>query len=324
MKKLKIGVLGCANIAGRMVITAIRASGVFELTAVASRTLGKAKKLAETFGCDAVEGYDNLLEREDIDAVYIPLPPGLHREWAVKALEKGKHCLVEKPIAHDYASAEEMVETARKNGCSLFENFMFVYHSQHRFIREKLESGEIGEIRCFRASFGFPPLAEGNFRYDKNLGGGVLLDAGVYPLKAAQLILGGDLTAESAYFKMDPGLGVDIYGGAFLSNRRGLFAQIAFGFDNFYQCSYEIWGSKGKITAERAFTAGPGFKPKVVIEKQDQCFEYLLPPDNHFVNILNEFSRSIVEKEYDRDVQFRQILNQARLVREVKANAHWN
>jgi predicted dehydrogenase len=321
MEKLKIGVLGCANIAQRMVIPAILASGVFELAAVASRSLEKAKIAAEKFNCDPVEGYENLLEREDIDAIYIPLPTGMHYEWAMKAMEKGKHCLVEKPIAHDYASVEKMVETARKSGVSLFENFMFLYHSQHRFIREKIEGGEIGEIRCFRSSFGFPPLPKGNIRYDKELGGGALLDAGVYPLRASQMILGDNLAAPSAYLKIDPETGVDIYGGGFLTNRQGLFAQIAFGFDNYYQCSYEIWGSKGKIRAERAFTAGPGFKPKVIVEKQDEYHEYVLPPDNHFANILKTFHRSIVEEGFDREGPFCQILNQARLLQEIQDNA---
>jgi hypothetical protein len=214
-----------------------------------------------------------------------------------------------------------MVEIARERGVSLFENFMFLYHSQHRFILEKIEGGEIGEIRCSRSSFGFPPPPKGDIRYDKDLGGGALLDAGVYPLRASQMILGDNLSAPSAYLKIDPETGVDIYGGGFLTNRQGLFAQIAFGFDNYYQCSYEIWGSQGKIRAERAFTAGPGFKPKVIVEKQDEYHEYELPPDNHFVNILKAFHRSVVEQGYDREAEFRQILNQARLLQEIQDNA---
>jgi len=323
MKKVKIGVLGCASIAERMMIPAIRSMEEWELAAVASRSIEKAKRFAEKFNCEPVEGYEPLLEREDIEAVYIPLPNGLHYEWGMKALGKRKHCLVEKPLSCDYMSAKNMVETARQHKVSLIENFMFVFHSQHEFIREKLKNNEIGEIRCFRSSFGFPPLPEGDIRYDKTLGGGALLDAAGYLLKACQLILGEDppLTVTSAYLKIDPETGIDIYGGAFLRNREGSFAQIAFGFDNFYQCNYEIWGSKGKITAHRAFTAGPGIKPKVVIEKQDKYDEFLLPPDNHFVNILRAFNRSITQKGALREGEYGQILRQAALLQEVQDHA---
>ena len=315
--------MGCANIAERMVIPAIRSMEEWELAAVASRSPEKAKRFAEKFDCEPVDGYEALLEREDIEAVYIPLPNGLHYEWAVKALGRRKHCLVEKPMACDYTSAKHMVETARQSQVSLFENFMFVYHSQHGFIREKLKNDEIGEIRCFRSSFGFPPLPKDNIRYDKTLGGGALLDAGGYLLKACQLIEGEvpPLTVTAAHLKIDPETGVDIYGGAFLSNRQGLFAQIAFGFDNFYQCNYEIWGSKGKITAHRAFTAGPGIKPKVVIEKQDKYDEYLLPADNHFVNILKAFYRSITQKSAGREGEYSEILRRAALLQEIRDNA---
>lgn len=318
MKKLKIGVLGCASIADRMVIPAIQSSGAFELAAVSSRSAERAKTFANKFGCEPIEGYETLLNREEIDAVYIPLPTGLHHEWAVKALEKGKHCLVEKPIAHDYSSAEQLVETARRYNLSLFENFTFVYHSQHRFIRDRLDSGEIGEIRCFRSAFGFPPLPADNFRYDKSLGGGALLDAGVYPLRASLLILGENstLNVTSASLKTDPERMVDIYGGAFLTDGEGGFSQIAFGFDNFYQGNYEIWGSKGKIRAERAFTAGPGIKPKVIIEKQDDFHELILPADNHFVNILKSFHDSIKHGTFE--YHYNGILRQARLLQEVQ------
>jgi len=321
MKKLKIGVLGCASIADRMMLPAIQASGVFELAAVSSRSAEKAKAFAAKFGAEPVTGYEALLNREEIDALYIPLPPGLHHEWTVKALKKGKHCLIEKPLALDFSSAQQLVETARGNNLSLFENFAFVYHSQHRFIRDRLERGDVGEIRCFRSSFGFPPLPADNFRYDQSLGGGALLDAGVYPLQASRLILGENskLHVTAASLKTDPEKLVDIYGGAFLTGEAGVFSQIAFGFDNFYQCNYEVWGSRGKIRAERAFTAGPGIKPRVIIEKQGDYQEYLLPADNQFVNLLKAFHNSVTGGNFE--CHYRDILCQAQLIQEVLDHA---
>ncbi|MCP4152682.1 MAG: Gfo/Idh/MocA family oxidoreductase [bacterium] len=319
MKKLKIGILGCASIAYRMVIPALNSMEQYQVVAIASRTAEKAKQFAEKFNCEAITGYDNLLQREDIDAVYIPLPTGMHHEWTIKALKKGKHCLVEKPLTHDNKCTEEIVETARELKLSLYENFMFEYHSQLDYIKEKATSAEIGEIRCMKSAFGFPPLADTNIRYDKTMGGGALLDAGVYCLKGTQTILGKELTVQSAYLKIDPQREVDIYGGAMITNPQGAFSQVAFGFDNYYQCNVEIWGSKGKLTAHRIFSAGPGVRPKVTIEKQDEVHEYTLPGDNHFVNLLTDFYESIVKKEPHR--QYERILRQAKLLQDVRDKA---
>ena len=115
MKKIRIGVMGCAAIAKKSVIPAILAlPEQFELVAIASRTSEKAEEFAALFGCEAVTGYDYLLQL-DIDAVYIPLPTGLHEEWINKALLAGKHVYAEKSIASSFDSAKSMVENAKKN-----------------------------------------------------------------------------------------------------------------------------------------------------------------------------------------------------------------
>lgn len=99
-KKIRIGVMGCADIAQRLVIPAIQQLGEkFKLVGVASRTADKARSFADRFACESIEGYNTLVLRDDIDAVYIPLPTGLHKEWIIKALEHGKHVYAEKSIA---------------------------------------------------------------------------------------------------------------------------------------------------------------------------------------------------------------------------------
>ncbi len=316
MPKVKIGVLGCANIATRSVIPAIKSIDGFELVAVASRTKAKAEQVALRFNTEAVEGYQTLLEREDINAVYVPLPTGLHDEWLNKALDAGKHILAEKSLAENYLSCQKLVEKASEKGLLLMEDFMFRYHSQHAFVQSLIDAGEIGEIRLFRSSFGFPPFPPGNFRYDKTLGGGALLDAAAYTIKATQLFLGSDVEVKAATLYIAPTLQVDLYGSAFLVNKNGIASEVAWGFDNFYQCNYEIWGSKGKITAERAFTPPPDMKPKIVLEHAEKRIEFLAPNDNHFVNILKEFHRAIVERDIKTHLE--ETLNQSRLLEDVR------
>lgn len=308
--------MACANIAQRSVIPAILSSEHTQLVAVASRSTQKADKFAGQFGCEAITGYENLLARPDIDAIYMPLPTGLHEQWVSRSLEAGKHVLVEKSFAMDLSSAKRMINLARSSNLLVMENFMFLYHSQIDFVKNLIKAGEIGELRSFRSSFGFPPLDKGNFRYNKALGGGALLDAAAYTIRASQFFLGTDIEVKAANLVTSGDAEVDIYGGAYLATDDGLFSEVSFGFDNFYQCNYELWGSRGKLTARRAFTAGPGFKPIVSVEKQQERFDHQLEGDNHFVNLLNEFAACIQAGEYG--PKYQEIENQARLLEQVR------
>lgn len=313
---MNIGVLGCANIAMRSVIPAIKSISDFNLIAVASRTINKANEYAEKFQCEAIEGYDNLISRKDIDAVYIPLPTGLHIEYVNKCLDSGKHVIAEKSLGMNYTEVEAMVNLAKEKNLLLMENYMFEYHSQHKFVFDLIKNNEIGEMRLFRSSFGFPPLPKDNFRYNKALGGGSLLDAAGYPIKAAQMFLGTEVMVKASNLFIDKTLDVDIFGSAYIAGSTSVAAEIGFGFDNFYQCNYEIWGSKGKITAIRAFTPQPDYSPRIVLEKDNHRQEFPVPADNHFVNILNEFHRAINEKDFKS--HYHKLLSQAKLQEEIR------
>jgi dTDP-3,4-didehydro-2,6-dideoxy-alpha-D-glucose 3-reductase len=316
MKNLNIAIMGCAGIAQRSMIPAIKAVPEWNLVAVASRSQEKADIFAGQFECEAVVGYENLLNRSNIDAIYMPLPTGLHHEWITKSLKAGKHVLAEKSIAYDYASAVEMVNIAKANNLVLMEDFMFQYHSQHQFVFELLRKGEIGEVRVFRANFAFPPMPETNFRYDVRIGGGALLDAAGYTVRAVHFVMGDEFEVKAANLFIDPETGTNIYGGAFLDNGKGISAQIAFGMDHYYQCNYEIWGSKGKITADRAFTPKPDYSPLIIVEKQDQRDEHRMPPDNHFIGSLKEFCRAI--SSCDAEKHYNEVLLQSKTLDDIR------
>ena len=310
--------MGCANVAERCMLPAIKALNNFELVAVASRSKEKAVSFANTFSCEPVVGYTNLIDRDDINAIYIPLPTGLHEEWIIKALQKGKHVLSEKSLATDYLSAQKIIDEAKSRQLLVMEDFMFQYHPQHAFAKQLIKEDEIGEINFFKSSFGFPPRSKNDIRYNKDLGGGALLDAGGYVVKAAQMFLGSRLKLGGAFLKYDSQLEVDIYGGAIFKNDKDQIAHLSFSFDNFYQCSYEIWGSKGKITADRAFTPPPNFSPSILLEKHGHRQEFTITPDNHFIKILNEFYRSVAEKDFNR--HWEDSLQQANLLDQIRKN----
>lgn len=314
---LRIGVMGCASIARRAMIPAILASPATALAAVASRDRMKAEEVAQTFGCDAVEGYQRLLERDDIEAIYMPLPTGLHDEWVVRTLEAGKHILVEKSFSQDLRSAERMIGLARERDRLVLENYLFLHHSQHQWVLDFLKQGHLGDVHLVRSTFGFPPLAPGNFRYDRALGGGALLDAGGYVIKAAQEFLGPELSLAGAALHYDDALGVDFYGEAMFRSPNGMTAQVAFGFNYFYQCNYELLGTKGKLIVERAFTPPPGFRPRARFEAQDMTQEFTLPADDHYRNMFTFFADTVAHPERYA-AHWDETLRQARLLQAVR------
>ena len=315
VRKIRIGILGCANIAKRMVIPNVLNSGLYELVAISSRSKEKADEFASLFNCESIIGYECLLRRPDIELVYIPLPIGLHYEWIMKALSHGKHVFAEKSISSNYKEVSEIIKLADSKELLVFENFMFPFHSQYRFVKDKINSNAIGEIKLLRSSFGFPIFdSESNFRYSKHLGGGALLDAGAYTIMASQFMLGSKQEVVGAYLTNE-NREVDFQGSVLLRNQDGIVSQLAFGFDNFYQNSIELWGNKGKITIERAFTPGPEFTPKIIMEQHGLKSEFSLSPDNHCMNILKKIYNCILGADYK--FMYDTILNQSNLLTRV-------
>ena len=316
--KIRIGVLGCANIARRSMIPAIlELPEYFELIGVSSRNFEKAAKFSAEFGCMGYEGYESMVQDPKIDALYIPLPTGLHKEWINKALAVGKHVYSEKSIASCYADAEAMVVEARKANVVLMEGFMFQYHSQHLKVKELLASGVIGELRNFYSAFSFPPLPSGDFRYDDEIGGGVLLDAAGYPLRATHFLLGDKFEVIAATLHHDVDKGTQTYGSALLSDGRGMGASLSFSFDSFYQCRYELIGQKGKIISERAFTPHAEFKPNIVVETASGVTNIQTESDNHFVKALIAF-HSAIDNNTKKEKLYWEILLQSSSLAKIK------
>ncbi len=317
---LKVGVMGCASIAGRMVIPAIIASPYLQLIAVSSRDEYKAKEFASKYECEYEVGYEALINRKDIDMIYMPLPTGLHKEWAIKALGQGKHLIIEKSLAANFKDAQDIVNVAKRNRLLVKENFMFEYHRQFAYIQDVIAKGALGEIRCVRSSFGFPPFKDkDNIRYSKQLEGGALLDAGAYTLKIANLLLGENLQVTGAVLNESVDFGVDISGGIMLNDDKGCIVETAFGFDHFYQCELEVWGSKGKLTANRIFTAGPGVKPTIIIENESGMETLEIEEDNHFLNLLNSACETVSSGNFE--AEYNAVLSQSALLAEVKEKA---
>jgi predicted dehydrogenase len=323
---VKIGILGTAAIAQNAILPTIMGlKDYFMLHGIASRDINRAEDAAIKYSCHFYGSYTDLLAVDDIRAVYIPLPNALHFEWIKKSLEKGKHVLVEKSLACSLNEVVELNEIAKSKNLALFENFQFQFHGQFHELKKIIGKGVIGELRGMRSSFGFPPFKDyQNIRYSKKLGGGALLDAGAYPIKIAQLFLGLDVSVSSASWSIDDSLDVDLWGGGFIkSDRSNQFCQFSFGFDNYYQCNVEFWGSKGKITANRIFTAKHDYNPTFTLEDKDGIRTITIEKDNHFENMFRHFHLLIDNDNRDkRIVEYNNNINQARLIEEFTNKAN--
>ncbi|MFI9639179.1 Gfo/Idh/MocA family protein [Micromonospora sp. NPDC051925] len=294
MTPVRIGIMGCASIARRRVLPAMAALPGVKIVAIASRDLDRAGQAAGAYGCRAVRGYRSLLDLDEVEAVYIPLPNAMHAAWIETALYAGKHVLAEKPLTTSASRTGELIALARSCGLVLMENMMFLHHSQHAAVRRRVEDGAIGSLRSFHASFGVPRRPADDVRYSAALGGGALLDAGVYPVRAAMSFLGGSaLDVVSAVLTYRHGQHVDSSGQALLCTDDGVGAQLAFGLDHSYRSSYQLWGSEGRIVVEHAYAPPADHVPVVRLERRSGVEEIRLSPDDQVTNSVHAFATAV-------------------------------
>ena len=334
---IRVGIICPSNIAFRRFLPALKKCENFTYVGVAyataeewfgvdaagkdTRILHKEREKAEGFareyGGKVFEGYETLLSFSGIDAAYLPLPPALHFKWAQMALEKDKHVFVEKPRTTCAADTQRLIDLAGEKGLALHENYMFIYHRQIGEIQKIIASGELGEPRLIRASFGFPFRGANDFRYNRELGGGALLDCGGYTLRLARLLLGSTARITDGRLSVDDTFGIDTWGNAILRNDEGLTAQLAFGMDNAYQCKLEVWGSKATLTADRVFTPPADMAPKLTIQSNDGTRVVVVEPDDQFCRSLQVFACCTSNEEFRRQ-RYADLLAQSRKVDELR------
>ncbi|MFC0037768.1 Gfo/Idh/MocA family protein [Actinomadura rayongensis] len=303
---LRIGVIGCADIAVRRLLPAMAAAPGVVPVAVASRSAERAAETARAFGCRPVHGYAGLLAADDVDAVYVPLPAALHAEWVERALLAGKHVLAEKPLTLSSERTAELFALARSRGLVLMENVMFVHHGQHAAVRALVSGGAIGELRAFHAAFTIPRLAPGDIRYDADLGGGALWDVGVYPVRAALHFLGPDLTVVGSMLSSGRVTGVDTLGAALLRTPDGVAAHLTFGLEHAYVSTYTLHGGEGRITVDRAFTPPADHRPRVRVERRSGVEEPPLDAEDQVVATVTAFARAVAAGTCDGAASLRQ------------------
>ena len=207
---MRLGLMSTANINEALLGAA--PDGV-EIAAVASRDASRAQAYAHEHGIARAHGsYEELLDDDELDAVYISLPNGMHHEWTLKAIDAGKHVLVEKPYSRRAAEAEEAWDAADRAGVIVMEAFMWRHHPQAAAALSLVEQGKIGRLREIRTTFSFPLFDHENVRMAADLDGGALMDVGCYCVSGSRLLAGEPERVFGEQVVGPTGVDVDFYG----------------------------------------------------------------------------------------------------------------
>lgn len=295
MKKVRWGVLGAAKIALQKVIPAMQVSRYCEVVAIGSRSLKKAQSASARLGIPLSFGsYEELLARDDIDAVYIPLPNHLHVPWSIQSLRAGKHVLCEKPIALSAAEAKELlIESQQHPQLKIMEAFMYRFHPQWQRAKQLVENGEIGELRTIHSFFSYYNVDATNIRNQAEIGGGGLMDIGCYSISLSRFLFAAEPQRLCGIMEFDPQFQVDRLTSAILEFSQGIAS---------FSCATQlipyqrvnIFGTKGRIEIEIPFNAPPDRPCKIWLQIGNELKEILLPIANQYTIQGDLFSLAIL------------------------------
>lgn len=245
----RFGIIGTGRITRRLVADLQSTDGV-EVTAIASRTSERAQWYADQYGIRAaVEGYDTILSRDDVDAVYISLPPSMHHEWTVASAENGKHILCEKPFAVSAKQAESMAAACQSHQVRWLDATGWLHHERTDAFADWLRSDLFGEIGHISAAVSFyQPFQSGDHRLDPTLGGGCRLDLGWYACGLCRFAAGRmpiSVVADTVLKQ-----GVDQRLTAMLWFEGDVTATVSCGYDTATRKWFEVAGSSSSLICD--------------------------------------------------------------------------
>ncbi|WP_339175186.1 Gfo/Idh/MocA family oxidoreductase [Solibacillus sp. FSL R5-0691] len=298
--ELKWGILSAANIAFEQVVPAIKKSPTSKVTAIASKSITKVERFQIQ---TAYDSYEELLADEKLDSIYIPLPNELHAKYVVKALEAGKHVLVEKPLAVNLEQVEEVIAAQHETEKVVLEAFMYQHHAQHNIVKAFIDKGELGDIKHIKAHFSWQIEDENDIRLKANLGGGALNDVGCYCMHVITQIL--KFQPSHIHYIKTEGQDVDLTGVCTMVDQYGVTATFVCSMNMPFYDMYEIIGTKGSIRVEHSFRPDLSYDKKghiTIYDENRKIIEEHKIEDDQYLRQIEEFERCInnpdVAKQY--------------------------
>ena len=310
MSLIRWGIIGPGNIANNFA-DGLKESFSGQLTAIASTNNERRESFGDKYNIDAAlrfSSYDDLLNSENIDAVYISTPHTLHAEWTIKAAGKGKHVLCEKPGAVNFREGQQVIEAVRQAGVFYMEGFMYRCHPQIPALAKFIKEKKIGEVKNIKSSFGFDmgkTIPESRlFRTD--LAGGAILDVGLYPISFSRMIAGAALGKKFINPKSVTGTatmgvtGVDEISHATLEFENGIIAEASTAIREEMKNNAIITGTKGTIELDQPWAPGREGGPyhstcKISSNDQTEIIDFKGP--EHLFFFEAELSSQTILKE---------------------------
>lgn len=296
MQQLRWGVLGAANFAREHMAPAIHAARWSDFSALATSDPAKAEPFAAFRpGLKVYTDYDALLADPTIDAVYVPLPNHLHIEWALKALDAGKHVLVEKPLAMQADGFDAVIAKRDATGLHAAEAYMIVHHPQFVRARELVQGGALGKLVHVDAAFSYNNAAEtGNIRNRPETGGGALPDIGVYTFGSVRFVTGEEpKSVPFANIRFENG--VDVYNQV-VAEFPSFSYNAMVSMRAFNRQEVVFQGDEGMLKLTCPFNAGVHDQATLTLETAGhRVVTERFPGVNHYVHQVENFARTVRE-----------------------------
>ncbi len=302
MTKVRWGIVSTADIGMAKVTPAIQKGKNCEVVAIASRDEGRAERAADDLGIPASYGsYEALLEADDVDAVYIPLPNDLHAEWTMRSAAAGKHVLCEKPLAMTAAQAEEMVTACREAGVKLAEAFMYRHHPSWVEAMKLVHDDSIGDIQAVQSWFSYYNDDPDNIRNRPENGGGAVMDIGCYNINLSRMIFGAEPLTIQAAVHRDPVMGIDTLTSAVLEFPGGRHSTFTCAIRAEPYQRVHIIGTTGRIEIEIPFNIPPDLETRLLLTAGGEppadpdTVTVVFPPSDQYTIQAELFAQAILD-----------------------------
>lgn len=296
MRRVKWGILGIADIAQRCMIPAMKMADNVQLYGIASRNLEKAEQFRISEGFEKAYGsYSDLLNDKEIEAVYIPLPNSLHKEWVLKAAAKGKHILCEKPLAGSEKDVVEMIRVCEDAGVCLMEGFAYLHSPLIDSVKKKIKTGAIGKPTFIEATFLTPGYPDDNITMRRETLGGSVYDLGCYNVSLVMQLLeeDPDLVKAFAHFSH---LNTDDFASAYLEFPSGCRSSMISGMCSAQRADrFFVYGTEGTIEVLLPYNIDGSVQYTIRKDGLTECV-VLEIPDNYKLEI-EQMGRCILNGE---------------------------
>jgi predicted dehydrogenase len=297
MDKIKYGVLGVSNHLLKRIILPLQNTQHSSIYGIASRDKTKAQKFAEDFDIDkCFDSYEAMLADKNINAVYIPLPNHMHKEWVIKAARAGKHVLCEKPLTLNASEAEEVLKVEQEMGVNIMEAFMYPFHPQWIHTLNMIRTNQIGKIQYIHTSFSYNNPASGNIRNIKEYGGGGLMDIGCYAISASRFLFQQEPQRVISLCKNHPSFQTDIISSAIL-DFNGAHATFTVSTLSYANQSVEIVGTGGKISIHIPFNTYVDTKATITVSTPQGDRDIEFDTCDQYGLMFEAFSKAILKQE---------------------------